>query len=208
MIQVPTSDVVRDWRGFRAFRLVMKSFVTRSGETGFGAIGPDGATRAPWPRDEQDCIYRIMIFRNDVELVCFGHRTRMAARAVTRAYNSHLRPVNLQITQLSLLVAIERDDTRSMAVLADRLDLEASAVLRNLKILERRGLVANDGGRGRRGRRFSLTVHGKAMLAAAAPLWEQAQSELTRGLNGRAKKTRAALVNLETAALRMEGSRT
>jgi DNA-binding MarR family transcriptional regulator len=149
-----------------------------------------------------------MVFPSDAKLVCFGHRARMAARAVTRAYNSHLRPLNLQITQLSLLLAIEQDDTASIAVLADRLDLEASAVLRNLKILERRGLVANDGGRGRRGRRSSLTAQGKAMLAAAAPLWERAQSELTKGLNGRAEKTRTTLVNLESAALRMEGSRT
>jgi DNA-binding MarR family transcriptional regulator len=148
-----------------------------------------------------------MIFPDNAELVCFGHRTRMAARAVTRAYNSHLRPLNLQITQLSLLVAIEQDDTTSIAALAQRLDIESSAVLRNLKILERRGLVTNDGGRGRRGRRSSLTAQGKAMLAAAVPLWERAQSALAKGLNGRAEKTRAALINLESAALRMEGSR-
>lgn len=148
-----------------------------------------------------------MAFPDDVELVCFGHRARMAARAVTRVYNSHLRPLNLQITQLSLLIAIEQDDATSMAALADRLDLEASAVLRNLKILERRGLVANDGGRGRHGRRSGLTAQGKTILAVAAPLWERAQGELTKGLKGRAEKTRAALINLESAALRMEGSR-
>jgi DNA-binding MarR family transcriptional regulator len=149
-----------------------------------------------------------MIFPDNAELVCFAHRTRMAARAVTRAYNSHLRPLNLQVTQLSLLIVIEQDNTASIAALAERLDIEPSAVLRNLKILERRGLVANDGGRGRRGRRSSLTAQGKAILAAAAPLWERAQSELAKGLHGREEKTRAALIDLESAALRMEGSRT
>jgi DNA-binding MarR family transcriptional regulator len=147
-----------------------------------------------------------MTFPSNVDLICLGHRTRMAARAVTRAFNAHLRPLNLQITQLALLIAIEQDDTTSSAALAERLDIESSAVLRNLQILERRGLVTNDGGRGRRGRRSTLTAGGRRLLESAAPLWARAQNELSQELNGRAEETRATLVSLEDAALRMVGA--
>ena len=85
----------------------------------------------------------------DLAWFCFGHRSRKAARAVTRAFNLRLRPFNLQISQYILLGAIARSGDRSIAALADDVGVEPSAVLRNLRVLEERGLVSNTGGRGR-----------------------------------------------------------
>ncbi len=146
------------------------------------------------------------MFLDDIGSVCFGLGTRMAARAVTRAYNDRLRPLNLQVTQLALLVSVQRADDAPIAALAERLDIEPSALLRNLKILEGRGLVASDGGPGRRGRRLSLTAAGFELLAQAAPVWEQAQADMANVIGEDFQQVRAALGRIEMAALRLEGT--
>ena len=42
----------------------------------------------------------------EMDAFCFGHRSRRTARAVTRAFNLRLRPVNLNISQFILLGVI------------------------------------------------------------------------------------------------------
>jgi DNA-binding MarR family transcriptional regulator len=142
----------------------------------------------------------------DMAKICFGHRSRMTARAVTRAFNARLRPLNLQITQYTLLAAISMDGDRPIAALADELDLEPSTLQRNLKLLESRGLLTIDGGRGRNGRRHRITPAGFALLEAGVPIWTRIQADFASILGGRAEQTRAALAALERAALRLERS--
>lgn len=139
-------------------------------------------------------------------LLCFGHRSRKTARAVTRAFNQRLKPLNLQINQFILLGALMRESDRSIAALADEVGVEPSAVLRNLKVLEERGLVSNVGGRGRGGRKLGVTEAGQALIADGAPLWRQAQADLAALLGDRTERTRKALIRLERAALAMEQS--
>lgn len=147
-----------------------------------------------------------MIAPEDMARFCFGHRSRKAARAVTRAFNLRLKPLNLQITQFILLGAVARGDDRSIATLADEVGIEPSAVLRNLRVLEARGLVDNAGGRGRIGRRLRATEAGRALIEVSIPHWIKAQDDLTALLDGQADETRAALVRLEKAALALETS--
>lgn len=148
----------------------------------------------------------MMIAPEDMARFCFGHRSRKAARAVTRAFNLRLRPLNLQITQFILLGAVARADDLSIAALADEVGVEPSAVLRNLRVLEERGLVSNAGGRGRGGRKLRITEAGRELIAASLPHWTKAQDDLAALLDGRADETRAALLRLESAALTLEKS--
>lgn len=147
-----------------------------------------------------------MIAPEDMARLCFGHRSRKAARAVTRAFNLRLKPLNLQITQFILLGAVARGDDRSVATLAEEVGIEPSAALRNLRVLEGRGLVDNAGGRGRNGRRLRATEAGRALIEASIPHWIKAQDDLAALLDGQADETRAALVRLERAALALETS--
>ncbi len=145
-----------------------------------------------------------MMNAEDMSLFCFGHRSRKAARAVTRAFNQRLKPLNLQITQFILLGAIARSGDRSIAALAEEVGVESSAVLRNLRVLEERGLVTNDGGRGRTGGRLQATRAGRLLIGRSLPAWRQAQADLAALLDGRADETREALLRLERAALALE----
>ena len=103
---------------------------------------------------------------DDMLWFCFGHRSRKAARAVTRAFNQRLKPFGLNISQYVLLGVIARGEHGSVAAMAEEVGVEPSALLRNLKLLESRGLVAGDrgqlGGGERRGHRIGhrrVTVH-------------------------------------------------
>ncbi len=147
-----------------------------------------------------------MVSPEDMALFCFGHRSRKTARAVTRAFNQRLKPLNLQITQFILLGAIARTSDLSIAALAEDVGVEPSAVLRNLRVLEDRGLIANGGGRGRSGRRLRVTAAGRELIAVSLPLWSKAQDDLAELLEGRADETRTALIRLERAALTLEQS--
>lgn len=147
-----------------------------------------------------------MMGPDDMSLFCFGHRSRKAARAVTRAFNRRLKPLNLQITQFILLGAITRSGDRSIAALAEEVGVESSAVLRNLRVLEERGLVINEGGRGRTGGRLQATRAGRLLIRRSLPAWRQAQADLAALLDGRADETREALLRLERAALTLEQS--
>lgn len=145
-----------------------------------------------------------MLSPGDMTDLCFGYRSRKAARAVTRAFNQRLKPLGLQITQFILLGVLYRADDRSIAALAEEVGVEPSAVLRNLRILEERGLVSNAGGRGRAGRQLRITEAGRALIADSIPAWKKAQADLAALLDGRTDETREALLRLEQAALALE----
>jgi DNA-binding MarR family transcriptional regulator len=140
----------------------------------------------------------------DMLTLCFGHRSRKAARAVTRAFNLRLKPFGLNISQYVLLGVIAAGRTGSVASMAEEVGVESSALLRNLKLLEAKGFVVSQGGRGRNGRRLTLTPQGAELIAVSIPLWTQAQADLTTALRGSADATRAALIDLEQAAATLE----
>src|SRR4051812_16926913 len=73
---------------------------------------------------------------------CACQKVRMAARAVTRAYDEALRPVGLRATQLSVLVAVAAEDAVSIASLSRVLGMDRSTLTRNLRPLEKEGLVS------------------------------------------------------------------
>jgi DNA-binding MarR family transcriptional regulator len=116
---------------------------------------------------------------------CICHRIRMAARAVTRAYDDALRPVGLRATQMALLAAIDAEGALSIAALARLAGLDRTTLSRNLAPLERDGLVAVGAEGRRRARTLDLTAKGRSRLEEAVPLWESAQRQLRRSLGAR-----------------------
>src|SRR5262249_60894611 len=57
---------------------------------------------------------------------CVCHRTRMAARAVTRLYDDTLRSVGLRATQLAVLAAVGGDEVVSITGLAKFMGMDRS----------------------------------------------------------------------------------
>ena len=123
---------------------------------------------------------------------CLCHKVRSAARAVTRAYDTALRPTGLRATQLSVLVCVAAEGAVSIAALAQYMGMDRSTLTRNLQPLANEGLVSLGLEGWRRSRTISITRKGVERMRKALPYWEEAQKTLraTLGAAGWADVTR------------------
>lgn len=115
------------------------------------------------------------------EPACISAALRRTANLVTRVYNAYLVPSGLEVTQYSILRKIQSGKAGSASELAELVGVERSTLARNLDRLVAAGLVATRTGEGRRVR-HRLTPQGEARIAAALPLWREAQQALVDGL--------------------------
>ncbi|MBD2215019.1 winged helix-turn-helix transcriptional regulator [Nostoc linckia FACHB-104] len=134
-----------------------------------------------------------------VPATCMGMHVRRASRIVTQVYDAALRPVELAVNQFTLLVAIHLVESTPITRLAAELFTDQTTLTRNLKLLEKRGLVAIAPGEDRRVKLVSLTTEGEAVLAEAIPLWEQAQSEVMQQFGEEKWQTLLSLLSDITA---------
>lgn len=119
-----------------------------------------------------------MTTERDVVENCACHKVRMAARAVTRAYDDALRSAGLRATQFAVLAAVGIDGAMSITALARLMGMDRSTLTRNLRPLERAGLIAVGLEGWRRSRTLEITRKGRSQLRTALPLWERAQQAL------------------------------
>jgi DNA-binding MarR family transcriptional regulator len=117
---------------------------------------------------------------SQIPTTCMGLHIRRASRIITQVYDAALRPVELVVSQFTLLAAIHLFESVPITRLAQELFMDQTTLTRNLKLLEKRGFVAIEPGDDRRVKWISLTTEGQRILAEALPLWEQAQAEVKR----------------------------
>lgn len=120
----------------------------------------------------------------EIEQGCYALAMRRAARRLTALYDTALRSVGLRATQLSLLVAIGQDEGITIQVLAQSLAIDRTTLSRNLRPLERDGLIEIRQGTDLRQRRLHITEQGVARVKAAHSLWREAQRTVERELGG------------------------
>jgi DNA-binding MarR family transcriptional regulator len=129
--------------------------------------------------------------------VCFN--LRWVTRAVTQFYDSEMRRHGIRPTQGTILLALKAKKTWSMAELSDWLGMDRTTLVRNLRPLQRDGLVqAVGGGRGNRVE-VAITAKGRKQIEKLAPAWKSAQTAAVKTLGE--KRWSGILSDLETAAL-------
>jgi DNA-binding MarR family transcriptional regulator len=129
--------------------------------------------------------------------VCFN--LRWVTRAVTQFFDAELRRHGIRTTQTPVLAALAAKSGWSMEELSDWLGMERTTLVRNLRPLERDGLVELSG-TGRGGRvAVSITAKGKKDLAKAMPAWRAAQRGVLKTLGE--QRWSAILSDLDSAAL-------
>ena len=121
---------------------------------------------------------------SEAEFVCACATARQVARSLTQLYDSWLRAASLEAPQFALMAALSQGDGANQAGLARRFALDKTTMSRNVRLLEREGLVARTSGRDRRERRLTLTAEGRARLQAARPAWRLAQQALRATMSG------------------------
>jgi DNA-binding MarR family transcriptional regulator len=131
-------------------------------------------------------------------LPCHCHSLRQAARRATALYDAAMAPYGLRISQFSILSRLGRHGPLSVQALAAALVLDRTTLGRNLRPLERDGLVASEtDAADKRVRRLGLTEAGRSLLEAARPAWREAQAAFERDYG----RSRAAALQQELSRL-------
>lgn len=112
--------------------------------------------------------------------VCFN--LRKAARAITQIYDDVFRPIELRATQFTVLAHISLFAPITVSRLADLMVMDRTTLTRNLRPLQKRGLLEVTSGNDRRTRVVTLTERGENMLSQALPLWKNVQARIVEGL--------------------------
>ena len=132
-------------------------------------------------------------------LECICGNLRMASRAVTSVYDSHLREAGLQASQMAVLWAVAGMPGAGIKDIAKRIAMDETALLRNLRVLEGRGWIAIDVGTDRRQRLPALTAAGREVFGRALPLWKLAQDQVAAVIEGNVKQINSQLLKLTRA---------
>ena len=114
-----------------------------------------------------------------VRKMCACNQLRRATRGITALYEAAMAASGVKVTQLPILVGLGSEGDLSVTTLADALALDRTTLTRNLRILERRGLVTVGGvQQDGRMRMVSITDEGLRVLAHALELWRVEQSDV------------------------------
>jgi len=113
---------------------------------------------------------------------CTCANLRKATRAVTQFYEAALQPAGLKATQFTILATLGELGEPALTQFAKALVMDRTTLTRNLRPLEKDGLIVVEPDIDRRVRKVRLTGKGERTLKAALPLWRKAQRDLVGGL--------------------------
>src|SRR5437763_12431281 len=102
-------------------------------------------------------------------------RLRMLNRIITNIYDNALRPLDLKVSQMNILVAAAKMGTVRPLEVCEYLHLDVSTLSRNVERMKARGwlqVVLDEDGRTQP---FQLTARGRKLLENAIPAWSEAQ---------------------------------
>jgi DNA-binding MarR family transcriptional regulator len=126
---------------------------------------------------------------------------RQATRHVTQFYDQFLTPLGLRATQYSILARLHRRGPMTINALAAELVMDRTTLGRNVRPLQRDGLVAIGPGKAdRRSKELRLAPPGVARFQAAQKGWTKAQARFEHTFGVR--RARALRVLLEDVASR------
>ena len=109
------------------------------------------------------------------ECNCFAIRS--AARHVSQYYDRYLAATGLRTTQFSILAKLRRLGPLTINELARQMVMDRTTLGRNLKPLERDGLIRIEPAQSdRRAKELRLTKTGEKQLEAAFEAWSRAQA--------------------------------
>jgi DNA-binding MarR family transcriptional regulator len=114
---------------------------------------------------------------------CAGWNSRLAARIISQYLDERLAKSGLSVARLGLMAQIAAASDDTLGALAARSGVEQSTLSRNLRMLEKEGLVeiaiveADQ-----RRRAVWLTEAGARKLEAAIPVWRKAHAKLSKRL--------------------------
>jgi DNA-binding MarR family transcriptional regulator len=151
------------------------------------------------------CIYTLVMKQLDMTSVenCTCFNVRRVSRVVTQFFDAEVRRHGIRPTQTPILGALQAKNGWGMAELSEWLGMERTTLLRNLRPLQRDGLVRAKGG-GRGGHvELEITAKGRTALAKTLPAWRSAQDKVVATLGEERWST--MIRDLEEVATKLKG---
>ena len=117
--------------------------------------------------------------------VCVCFALRKAARSISQFYGRFLSDTGVGASQNSLLMIAYLADGIPISKMAEIAVMERTTLTRNLRPLEKQGLIAIQTGEDRRMKIVTITKKGMSVLRKVIPKWEQAQIEMETRLGSK-----------------------
>lgn len=117
---------------------------------------------------------------SEIPTLCPAFNIRSASRIITQLFDEILKPSGLQVTQFTVLVGVHIFDSPSISNLAKGLVMDRTTITRNLKPLEKEGLIKMESGKDKRTTFVNLTPKGKSAIDKTFPYWEKARSVVSK----------------------------
>lgn len=136
---------------------------------------------------------------------CTCFRLRRAARRVSQHYDHALAAAGLTVNQYSILRRTE-SEPRTLGQLAEALGMDRTTLTRNLRPLLDAGWLKETRGADARQKLIAVTAAGRRRIAAALPLWRQAQDTLQSLLGEDATRRLHADLDALVAAIGASGT--
>ncbi len=112
------------------------------------------------------------------ECTCFN--LRKATRVVTQFYDDRMRQFNLRGTQFTLLAHTYAMGPVALTKLAEAMVTDRTTLARNLRPLEKEGLIKVEHGDDKRTRIISITAEGHKRITEAYRVWKETEEEIQR----------------------------
>lgn len=113
---------------------------------------------------------------------CCCFNMRKVTRAVTQYYDRFLEPAGIRATQFTLLAALFSTRGKTLTEIAESLVMDRTTLTRNLKPLEKMGLISTVQTLDKRSKAYILTPAGEQIVERCVPLWQQAQNSVVNSL--------------------------
>jgi DNA-binding MarR family transcriptional regulator len=107
---------------------------------------------------------------------------RKVTRAVTQYFDRFLEPTGIRATQFTLLVALYSTKGKTLTEIAESLVMDRTTLTRNLKPLEKSGLINTVQTLDKRSKAYVLSEKGEQIVEKCVPLWQQAQNSVVNSL--------------------------
>lgn len=109
---------------------------------------------------------------------CHCINLRRAANHISEYYTRVLEPCGLTVSQFSVLWTLDAMGRSNTTALAERVGLDRSTIVRNLKPLLEKEFIEDVSDEGQRDRVLRVTEKGAKALKIGIPLWKSAQKEV------------------------------
>ena len=113
---------------------------------------------------------------------CVAYNLRKSSRIVSKIYEKEMRGAPIHGPQFSLMIMIAKRGPQTITALARDIGADRTTLTRNLRQLERKGVIAISNGKDDRTKSVSILPAGEKALRDSVPYWKRAQTKVVAAL--------------------------